>query len=201
MRMRCGCRCTTGRRVRLADGPWPTRGSRPRDTRRSRPSSPALERPRRRRRSTAPGSRPPRRRRPGCRQAETSGRRSGWKPRRGCGRAFVSWLGWLAGHDRQIVVVREPVHHRHHEDRPGRPEAARPRHGLNESAGHLALAVTALLTGAIAANSRLRPEPFLVGIAHAALSLGLSTLAVHETAATPTTKQPHRPRQLTSVVT
>jgi MFS family permease len=53
--------------------------------------------------------------------------------------------------------------------------------GLNESAGHLALAVTALLTGAIAANSGLRPEPFLVGIAYAALGLGLSTLAGHET--------------------
>ena len=53
--------------------------------------------------------------------------------------------------------------------------------GLNESAGYLALALTALLTGAIAANSGLRPEPFLVGIAYAALGLGLSTLAVHET--------------------
>jgi MFS family permease len=53
--------------------------------------------------------------------------------------------------------------------------------GLNESAGYLALALTALLTGAIAANSGLRPEPFLVGIAYAALGLGLSTLAVSET--------------------
>jgi MFS family permease len=53
--------------------------------------------------------------------------------------------------------------------------------GLNESAGYLALAVTALLTGAIAANAGLRPEPFLVGIAYAGLGLGLSTLAVHET--------------------
>ena len=53
--------------------------------------------------------------------------------------------------------------------------------GLNESAGYLALALTALLTGAVAANSGLRPEPFLVGIAYAALGLGLSTLAVRET--------------------
>jgi len=53
--------------------------------------------------------------------------------------------------------------------------------GLNESAGYLALAFTALLTGAIAANSGLRPEPFLVGIAYAALGLGLSTLVVRET--------------------
>ncbi len=53
--------------------------------------------------------------------------------------------------------------------------------GLNESAGYLALAVTALLTGSIAAHSGLRPEPFLVGIAYAGLGLGLSTLAVRET--------------------
>jgi MFS family permease len=53
--------------------------------------------------------------------------------------------------------------------------------GFNESAGYLALALTALLTGEIAANSGLRPEPFLVGVAYAALGLGLSTLAVRET--------------------
>jgi MFS family permease len=53
--------------------------------------------------------------------------------------------------------------------------------GLNESAGYLAVALTALLTGAIAANAGLRPEPFLVGVAYAALGLGLSTLAVRET--------------------
>ena len=53
--------------------------------------------------------------------------------------------------------------------------------GLNESAGYLALALTALLTGNIAAHAGLRPEPFLVGVAYAALGLGLSTLAVRET--------------------
>ena len=53
--------------------------------------------------------------------------------------------------------------------------------GLNESAGYLAVAFTALLTGAIASNSGLRPEPFLVGVAYAALGLGLSTLVVRET--------------------
>jgi MFS family permease len=53
--------------------------------------------------------------------------------------------------------------------------------GLNESAGYLAVAVTALLTGVIAAQAGLRPEPFLVGVAYAALGLGLSTLAVRET--------------------
>ena len=53
--------------------------------------------------------------------------------------------------------------------------------GLNESAGYLAVAITALLTGAIAAEAGLRPEPFLIGVAYAALGLGLSTLAVRET--------------------
>jgi MFS family permease len=53
--------------------------------------------------------------------------------------------------------------------------------GFNESAGYLAVALTALLTGAIAAHSGLRPEPFLVGVAYAALGLGLSTLFVRET--------------------
>jgi len=53
--------------------------------------------------------------------------------------------------------------------------------GLNESAGYLAVALTALLTGAIAADAGLRPEPFLVGIAYAALGLGLSALTVRET--------------------
>jgi len=53
--------------------------------------------------------------------------------------------------------------------------------GLNESAGYLGLALTALLTGNIAAHAGLRPEPFLVGIAYAGLGLGLSTLAVRET--------------------
>ncbi len=53
--------------------------------------------------------------------------------------------------------------------------------GLNESAGYLAVAVTALLTGTIAAQAGLRPAPFLVGVAYAALGLGLSTLWVKET--------------------
>jgi MFS family permease len=53
--------------------------------------------------------------------------------------------------------------------------------GLNESAGYLAVAVTALLTGALAAHHGLRPEPFLLGLAYAALGLGLSTLVVRET--------------------
>jgi MFS family permease len=53
--------------------------------------------------------------------------------------------------------------------------------GLNEAAGYGAVAVTALLTGIIAAHAGLRPEPFYLGIAYAGLGLGLSTLAVRET--------------------
>ena len=53
--------------------------------------------------------------------------------------------------------------------------------GLNEAAGYLAVAVTALATGYIAASYGLRPEPFFLGIAYAALGLGLSALSVRET--------------------
>jgi MFS family permease len=53
--------------------------------------------------------------------------------------------------------------------------------GFNEAAGYVALAATAMATGAIAAHAGLRPEPFFLGIAYAALGLGASTLAVRET--------------------
>jgi MFS family permease len=53
--------------------------------------------------------------------------------------------------------------------------------GLNEAAGYGAVALTALATGAIAAHAGLRPEPFYLGIAYAAVGLGLSTLFVRET--------------------
>ena len=53
--------------------------------------------------------------------------------------------------------------------------------GLNESAGYLSVAITALLTGQIAAQAGLRPEPFYLGIAYAAVGLGLSSLVVRET--------------------
>jgi MFS family permease len=53
--------------------------------------------------------------------------------------------------------------------------------GLNEAAGYGAVAVTALATGYLAEAYGLRPAPFLLGIAFAALGLGLSTLAVRET--------------------
>ncbi|GAA1382451.1 MFS transporter [Catellatospora chokoriensis] len=53
--------------------------------------------------------------------------------------------------------------------------------GLNEAAGYLALAATALATGWLAAEHGLRPVPFYLGIAFAALGLGLSTVFVRET--------------------
>jgi MFS family permease len=53
--------------------------------------------------------------------------------------------------------------------------------GLNEAAGYGAVAITAYLTGLIAARAGLRPEPFFLGLAYAGLGLGLSTLAVRET--------------------
>lgn len=53
--------------------------------------------------------------------------------------------------------------------------------GLNEAAGYGAVAATAALTGWIATNYGLRPEPFLLGAAYIALGLGVSTLFVHET--------------------
>ncbi|WP_404385171.1 MFS transporter [Knoellia locipacati] len=53
--------------------------------------------------------------------------------------------------------------------------------GLNEAAGYAAVAVTALVTGYLAQTYGLRPAPFLLGVAFAALGLGLSTLTVRET--------------------
>ncbi|HEX2300025.1 MAG TPA: MFS transporter [Pseudonocardiaceae bacterium] len=53
--------------------------------------------------------------------------------------------------------------------------------GLNEAAGYLALAATALATGYLAARYGLRPAPFLLGLCYAAVGLGLSALLVRET--------------------
>jgi MFS family permease len=55
--------------------------------------------------------------------------------------------------------------------------------GLNEFAGYLAVALTALVTGVIAERFGLRPEPFYLGIAVAALGLTLSILLVRDTTA------------------
>jgi len=53
--------------------------------------------------------------------------------------------------------------------------------GFNEAAGYLALAATALATGWLAAEYGLRPVPFYLGVAFAAVGLGLSTVFVRET--------------------
>ncbi|MFG2169450.1 MFS transporter [Micromonospora chersina] len=53
--------------------------------------------------------------------------------------------------------------------------------GLNEAAGYLAVATTALATGWLAAAHGLRPAPFLLALAYAGLGLGLSLAAVRET--------------------
>ena len=53
--------------------------------------------------------------------------------------------------------------------------------GLNEAAGYGAVAATALATGYLAADYGLRPAPFYLGLAYAALGLGVSTLFVRET--------------------
>jgi MFS family permease len=54
--------------------------------------------------------------------------------------------------------------------------------GLNEFAGYLAVAASALATGWIAAGCGLRPHPFYLGVAFTAAGLGLSVLAVRDTA-------------------
>jgi MFS family permease len=53
--------------------------------------------------------------------------------------------------------------------------------GLNEFAGYLAVALAALATGYIAEAYGLRPEPFYLGIACAAVGLTLSLLFVRDT--------------------
>ena len=53
--------------------------------------------------------------------------------------------------------------------------------GLNEFAGYFAVAISALLTGLIAARYGLRPEPFYLGVGFVAAGLLLSVLIVRET--------------------
>jgi len=53
--------------------------------------------------------------------------------------------------------------------------------GFNEAAGYGAVALAAWATGAIAEASGLRPGPFLLGLAFAAVGLGLSVFFVRET--------------------
>jgi MFS family permease len=53
--------------------------------------------------------------------------------------------------------------------------------GVNEGAGYVALAASALATGWIAARYGLRPQPFYLGIGCAVIGLALSILLVRET--------------------
>ena len=53
--------------------------------------------------------------------------------------------------------------------------------GLNECAGYVTVGLTALATGFIAERYGLRPAPFYLGIAYAALGLGLSILVIRDT--------------------
>jgi MFS family permease len=54
--------------------------------------------------------------------------------------------------------------------------------GLNEFAGYLAVGLTALATGYLAAVYGLRPEPFYLGVAYVALGLLVSAFLVRDTA-------------------
>jgi MFS family permease len=55
--------------------------------------------------------------------------------------------------------------------------------GINETAGYLGVAVTALATGYLATGFGLRPAPELLGVGYAVAGLALSVLAVRDTAA------------------
>jgi MFS family permease len=62
------------------------------------------------------------------------------------------------------------------------PERRGTAMGLNEAAGYGAVALAAWVTGLLAAEYGLRPAPFLLGLAFAAVGLGLSLAFVRETA-------------------
>jgi MFS family permease len=53
--------------------------------------------------------------------------------------------------------------------------------GLNEFAGYVAVAASALATGWIAARYGIRPQPFYLGVVFVALGLALSALLIRET--------------------
>jgi MFS family permease len=53
--------------------------------------------------------------------------------------------------------------------------------GLNEFAGYLAVALSALATGHVAAAYGLRPQPFYLGVGFVVIGLGLSAILVRET--------------------
>ncbi|MGQ0702218.1 MAG: MFS transporter [Gemmatimonadales bacterium] len=64
--------------------------------------------------------------------------------------------------------------------------------GLNEFAGYVAVALSALLSAELAARSGLRPEPFYLGVGYAALGLALSQLVARDTLGHARTEAPGR---------
>jgi MFS family permease len=67
--------------------------------------------------------------------------------------------------------------------------------GINETAGYLGVAVTALVTGYLATGFGLRPAPELLGAGYAAAGLALSVLAIRDTAAWAAAEARQHPRQ------
>jgi MFS family permease len=67
--------------------------------------------------------------------------------------------------------------------------------GINETAGYLGVAVTALATGYLAAAYGLRPAPELLGVGYAVAGLALSALAVRDTAPWARAEARQHPRQ------
>jgi MFS family permease len=67
--------------------------------------------------------------------------------------------------------------------------------GINETAGYLGVAVTALVTGYLATGFGLRPAPELLGAGYAAAGLALSVLAVRDTAAWARAEAREHPRE------
>jgi MFS family permease len=67
--------------------------------------------------------------------------------------------------------------------------------GINETAGYLGVAVTALATGYLATGFGLRPAPELLGAGYAAAGLALSLLAVRDTTAWAAAEARQHPRQ------
>jgi len=71
--------------------------------------------------------------------------------------------------------------------------------GLNEFAGYVTVGITALVTGYIAQHYGLRPAPFYLGIAYAALGLILSISLVRDTSGHVELETSRHPHQATSV--
>ena len=67
--------------------------------------------------------------------------------------------------------------------------------GINETAGYLGVAVTALVTGYLAAWFGLRPAPELLGAGYATAGLALSILAIRDTAPWARAEALQHPRQ------